>query len=266
MLFDMILALALALQAVSAPNAPRQPLDVRRLTLSQPASIADVDLAALEGQPSRLAWSPDGRQIYLRMSRSDRWGNQRDWHYIVDLSKHRLEAVPASPEWFGMYWAWKAAFAAPGMPDFKIDVETRRERKSPVNVLGGGGLAGNGGDPTLGSELGPQGQAIAQSAMQSQMVETTTFRLKRELLGEFVNTPPVAGLTFGWAPAGSGAIAIVPANKRLVLVDRTGHRREVPGAKDALLPAWSPDATRLAWLERVNKKRAVVVAVDLSAK
>lgn len=260
----LILVLSVALQAASGSSAP-QPIDARRLAISAPESVVEFDLSTIEGQPSRLAWSPDGRQIYLRMSRSDRWGNQRDWHYLVHLATRQLVVVPAPPDWFGAYWAWKAGFTSPGLPDFKIQVETRRERKSPVNVLGGGSLAANGGDPTLGSELGPQGQAIAQSAMQSQMVETTTFRLKKVQLGEFVNTPAVGGLTFGWAPAGSAAIAVVSA-KRLAIIDRAGHRREVAGVKDPMLPAWSNDGGRLASLQWLNKKKVSLVVVQVSAR
>ena len=38
-------------------------------------------------------------------------------------------------------------------------------------------------------------------------------------------------------------------------MDVTGKRQEIDDTKDALLPMWSKDATRLAWLEKDGKKK-----------
>jgi hypothetical protein len=38
-------------------------------------------------------------------------------------------------------------------------------------------------------------------------------------------------------------------------MDRSGTKQEIAGSKDALLPAWSPDGMRLAWLQRDGKKK-----------
>jgi len=52
----------------------------------------------------------------------------------------------------------------------------------------------------------------------------------------------------------------------LVAIDAAGHRQQLAGAKAAVLPAWSSDGTRLAWLERKDKKKYDLMAADVSAR
>jgi Tol biopolymer transport system component len=60
-----------------------------------------------------------------------------------------------------------------------------------------------------------------------------------------------------------GAIAFVDKKHRLTIVDQEGHTRTVPATKDVLLPAWSPDGTRIAWLQKAGRDRYVIVAIDV---
>jgi Tol biopolymer transport system component len=78
-----------------------------------------------------------------------------------------------------------------------------------------------------------------------------------------VNKPVVPGLTFGWAPSPMGVLAFVDDKKRLVLIDRVGHKLEVPGATDVLLPAWSPDGTRIAYLQKKGKKAYTLNVIEV---
>lgn len=50
---------------------------------------------------------------------------------------------------------------------------------------------------------------------------------------------------------------IAYANKsgRVVVMDDKGVKKEVGGTEDAVLPAWSPDATRLAWLQKDGRRK-----------
>jgi hypothetical protein len=48
---------------------------------------------------------------------------------------------------------------------------------------------------------------------------------------------------------------------KLVLMDRNGNKQKIEGTKDVVLPAWTDDGTRLAYLESRGRTRyALVVA------
>jgi hypothetical protein len=232
-----------------------------------PTAIVELDMSKLQGEPVRLAWSPDGHQLYVRTAQTDRWGNQRAWHYLVSIGETQATPVAAEPMWYGSYWAWKSAPSAPGVPGFRFDIESREEWRTATGIAREGAMGQGASDPSgPGSQLGPQGQAIFALTTQGQKVTTVTMRLNGELLAEFVNTPMVPGLTFGWAPTSMGAIAFVNGKNRLALMDGAGHKREMVDTRDALLPAWSDSGTRIAYLQKKDKKKYVLMMVELGVK
>ncbi len=254
----LIVLLGLHAAPVAGPHAGGLP------AFSAPREIAAIPADRLQGSPVRLAWSPERKELYVRAVRTDRWGNERSWHYVLVLDGGRLEPVQREPAWVAPYWAWKSALSAPTLPAFKIDVESREQTVTAVRPDSAGSIGQAGGDPTgPGSEMGPQGTAIASYANQAQRVQTTTFRVKGELLGQFVNAPAIAGLTFGWAPARLGVIAFASRQGRLIVMDPDGRRQEIAGTRDVLLPAWSDDGRNLAWLQKKSKKTYVVMIADV---
>jgi hypothetical protein len=61
---------------------------------------------------------------------------------------------------------------------------------------------------------------------------------------------------FGWGPLGSGTIVYTDREAgHLMLLDQHKHKQTVSGVKDALLPAWSIDGTRLAWVQKAGRKK-----------
>ena len=80
-----------------------------------------------------------------------------------------------------------------------------------------------------------------------------------ESVGEFVDARPIPGLAFGWGPESSGAIAVTDRTGRLTLLDQKLHKRAVPGGKDAILPAWSTDGSRLAWAQKAGRTKYALV-------
>ena len=151
------------------------------------------------------------------------------------------------------------------MPSFKVEVESRTERKTATGAGAGGSMAQNSGDPYgPGSALGPQGAAIFAAGTQSQMVTTTLFKLRGRVFSQFVNTRPILGLTYGWAPEGLGLIAFSDEKHELELMDAAGTRTIVKSTKGVVLPAWSGDGRRLAWLTQKGRGNFVLMIADVS--
>jgi hypothetical protein len=252
-----VLAALFAQQAV--------PVDAARVALSPAIVLASFTGSEVKGFPLRLSWSPDGRQLHIRVVQRDRWANEKEWHYLVRVADGKLSPSEAEPAWSTGYWYMKSLFDCPGVPGFKFDIESQTKRMQATASGAGGSIAQNSGDPYgAGFELGPQGQAILQGAQQAQTVTTTTLRLKGQLVSEFVNTTAIGGLLYGWGPEGAGVIAYANTKRKLVVMDRKGVRQEMKDSKNVLLPAWSPGGARLAWIEQPKRGRYVLKVCDVT--
>ncbi len=97
------------------------------------------------------------------------------------------------------------------------------------------------------------------------MQQVYTLKIKGETIGAWEGEPVMPGVNFSWAPS---PLRLLVFAKReggpLVVVDESGRKQELKGAKAALLPAWSSDGTRVAWLERKDKKRLELTIADVS--
>jgi hypothetical protein len=246
----------LATLAISLAVAGALP-DASSISFSEPVRIVEVDTAKLKGELFRLAWSPDAREMYLQTVERDKAGSLKDaHHYALTLDGTPPRRMDAEPEWAAAYWTRKSAQAAPARPTFRITVEDRQQRLTSTATPMGGDLAR--GAPEAGS-----GGGEISVAAQSQMAHYYTLRLKGEVIGEFVNTVAVPGLTFGWGPESSGLIAFVNQDGRIVVMDEQGRKRQVPASRTAVLPAWTDDGGRLAYFQRAGKKTAVLKVVEV---
>jgi hypothetical protein len=141
---------------------------------------------------------------------------------------------------------------APGVDSLTIEAKQTLETQK----------SGTGPPGALDREVSPIGgntgnaESLAKGTDQYQKASVWRLTLLGETVSEFVNERPVPGLMFTWGPEGSGAIAYVERDGgRLMLLDQQKRKLAVPGAKDALLPAWSPDGSRLAWLQKSGRKK-----------
>lgn len=257
---------------VAAPAfiAAQGPLRTADLTIAEPARVAELDMNDLKGEPFRLGWSPDGSQIYVQTLEGT-WAdantgrsNVTFHHYLLAATDGATSTLDAPPTWFSGYWGWKNGRHAPGVPELSIDLNTEQEKRMTTSVPMGGDLA-KGGTGGASSSAGDAGAA----AYNSQWIPIHTMVYKGEKIGQFVNTVIVPGLTYGWGPPGTNILAFAALGSgRVTIVDERGEKLVVPGSKDALLPAWSLDATKLAWLQKNGRKKydLYVAAVEESKK
>ena len=226
--------------------------------------VATLDAGTLKGEPARLAWSVDGSSLYLQSADRDRFGKVKSTtHFLISISARTVKRIDQEPDWASSYWNWKSGHSSPASPTSMIDVETKREAVRAVSAPTGGDLARGGGDS------GATGSAMGDAASAAYQTQTSTIYVlswKGNTIGEWKNEPVVPGVNFGWAPAPRVALAISPrAGGPIVIVDQEG-RKEMSGSKAATLPAWSQDGTKIAWLERVDKKHVTLVIGDAPKK
>jgi hypothetical protein len=241
------------------------PLRVDALTVADPALVAELDMGKLKGEPFKMAWSPDGSQLYVQTlegSYADANAgkpNAKLRHYLFASSAGASKKdVNGPPDWFASYWTEKYGQHAPGAPALAIQLKSEQRRQSTTAAPMGGDLARGGGDAGSGTGAGAGTSAgdvaAANYASQTQTVHMMLY--KGETIGEFVNSAIVPGLTYGWGPSGTNAIAFAkPKGGKVVIMDDQGKKLEIDKSDDAVLPAWSPDGTRLAWLQKDGKKK-----------
>jgi hypothetical protein len=245
--FLLILASALA----SVIHAADGLLDVSKLRVAPATTVAELDLGKLKGDLQQICWSPDGKQIYVETADS---GSvlATPHHYLVSAAGGAVAGLDVAPAWAAAYWNMKSYKSAPGIDALAIEVNTGR-KKGDAGVPKEGVYDADGGGVRLGATNPTMTQNISVGVIQLQLLEET--------VGEFVNTKPVPGLTFGWGPENSGAIAFVDHDGRLMLMDQRKHKTMAAGTKDATLPAWSTDGSQLVWAQKTaRKKYALMVA------
>jgi hypothetical protein len=244
-----ILALGAAsslLQSSSSTGA----MNVATLTIGAPTAVVELDLGKLKGDLRQIGWSPEGGKLYIQTADGNP-PSQKMHHYWVAVEGGAVLGLDAQPEWADKYWAFKSDRSAPGIGSLMIDVTQKFE-----TMKVGTGQAG-----ALDREANPIGgnvgniDTIAKGNDQNQKQNVMRLTLFGETIGQFVNERPIPGLTFSWGPEKSGAIAFTDPDGRLMLLDQAKHKRSVAGAKDALLPAWSADGTRLAWVQKSGRRK-----------
>jgi hypothetical protein len=244
MLLSLLLIASGLLQAPSA----------KALTVDAPARIAEIDTGKLKGEPTELAWSEDGTKLFLQTSERDARGmvtNPR--YFVMSAAEGKPEAVATKPEWESGYWTWKSSKLAPGSKTWAIEIKEDQRMATATASPMGGSLAkgGSSGDPTGGSTV----EEATTHASQTQRLHVFTLTLKGETVGEFINQQFLPGYTFSWSPQSLGMIAYTNQSGHLALMDQQGQKRQIDGTKNVLLPAWSSDGTRIAFLQRSGKNK-----------
>ena len=227
------------------------------LQASAPVLISTLDGGKLKGEPTELAWSGDGTQLFLQTNERDSSGMVKAPRYFVmSAADGKPRAVEVPPAWAAEYWTWKSAQFAPGSKTFGIDVKQDERTLTATSAPMGGALAKGAvaADPTGG---GTTADEVMSHAAQMQKVHVFSLTLKEgvkgELVGEFIGQQFLPGYTFGWSPSQLGMIAYANSSGRLALAGKDGQKQQLESTKNVLLPAWSSDGSKIAFLQRAGK-------------
>jgi hypothetical protein len=241
------------------------PLDVSKVTIGAPATVAELDLGKLKGELRQLGWSSDDTQLYVQTADGDPQPPKLH-HYIVALAgggpkaSASIVSIDAQPDWAKAYWLDKSDRTAPGVPALVIDVEQKLETMK--YGTGSAGAADRSSSGLGASNINTPDNV--DKAATSEKLNVVRLKLLGETVSEFVNERAVPGLMFGWGPRGTGVIAYTNRDGQLKLLDQDEHKRTIGGAKDALLPAWSTEGTRLAWVQKSGRKKYVLMVAGVS--
>lgn len=223
------------------------PFDVEAVTAAPPTSVVALGGKTLHGEPSRLAWAPDGSTLYIQ-TRDGVGPAARARHLQLRLGRDGVSTLDQEPEWAADYWHNKVLEAAPGMPWLKIDVSLDKQRNRVAPFAGGFASAG---------------AATGSEAASSYTLAYITLQFLGVEIGRWMTDEPKSGVTFGWGPAGSGAMAFVDKQGRLTLIDKEKRQRVVPRTSNVQLPAWSPDGSYVAYLEKHGRSNYELMSVAL---
>lgn len=253
----LLIAILFALQTPAPPA-----IDASHLAVSPPRTVVTLNTGKLKGEPWRLAWSEDGKLLYLQTIERDKFRSiTGSHHYVVSVENGKVTNEDGEPAWATIYWSWKSGQTAPGAPSERIKVEQRTEIVRATSAPMGGDLARGGVNVT-----GTTASDAVNATVDSQPVNVFALKWRNELIGEWRNEAVVPGLTFGWAPVNRVALAYADRDGRLFIVDAHGSKQAVVGIDASMLPAWSSDARRLAFLQHKDKKHYTVDVVDIGEK
>ena len=167
------------------------------------------------------------------------------------------QPLAAQPEWAADYWGFKSDRFAPGLRSLIIGFEQKQEK---VKVGTGSGRPGE----QAGGSPGTTPVDIEKTA-EGQYQNYARLTFAGETISEFLNQKPIPGLMFSWGPVGSGAMVYTTRELgHLMLIDQHNRKQTVSGVKDALLPAWSTDGARLAWVQKSGRKKYTLVWAAVS--
>jgi hypothetical protein len=117
--------------------------------------------------------------------------------------------------------------------------------------MGGSTYGGGGVDAVSGTTI----ESAARRSEQETKQRVITLTLNGRTVGTFVNQPLLPGYTFGWAPPPLGMLAYVNEAGRLSVMDMRGGHQELSASRNVILPAWSPDGSQIAYLQKAGKKK-----------
>ena len=232
------------------------------LTVAAPVLVGQIDTGKLKGEPTELAWAPDGKQFFLQTSERDKQAmvaNPR--FYLLSAADAKAQKIDAKPDWEAPYWLFKANEYAPGSEKIAIDVKDEQRLANSTSSPMGGALAKGGTSASQGATM----DDAVNAAQNMQQVHVITLMLRGEQIGQFINQQFLPGYTFSWSPEQLGKIAYVNDAGHLAIMDVKGtDKQQIDGTKSVLLPAWKADGSKIAFLQKAGRNKYELYVADVN--
>ena len=247
--------------SITTGQAP-PPVDARAASFGDVARLAAIE--KVKGEPTQLGWSPDGSQLYLKtMERGSDGGFAKPRFFVMSISSPQPAPVEDAPEWAIEYWNWKSGKTGPEMTGPEIELATEEKTAAASQSAMGGSSYGGGG---VDAVSGTTAEQAARRSEQEQKQRIITLSLKGQTVGRFVNQPLLPGYTFGWSPKAQALLAYVNEGGHLAIMDMQGRHQELGASKNAILPAWSADGQKMAYLQKTGKNRWELYTVAVATE
>jgi hypothetical protein len=257
-----MLSLLLVLAWLAPPQAaPPLPIDVTRIEVGAPMVVAEIDTGKLKGEVRRLCWSPDGASLYIQTAEAEP-PVERFRHYSVTLEGGALTPLDRAPDWAATYWAVKQDRTAPGLESLVIEVQQGTE--SIKTGTGPAGVLDRSSSPDRVAMGSPSVDGLASANMGNDKARVVRLTLLGTDIATWTNERPYPGARFSWGPSRAGALVYVGEKGQLVFLDQNKQKRPVAATKDAVLPAWSTDGKRLAFLQKTGRKKYALTWAPVS--
>jgi hypothetical protein len=245
-----LLLLLTSLALTQAAHTP--PIDVTTIEVGTSTVVAEIDTGKLKGEARRLCWSEDGATLYLQTAEGTP-PLERLHHYAIAVQGGAIEPLAEEPKWATAYWAVKQDRVAPGIESLVIDVVQGSENMK--TGTGPAGVLDRSASPDSVATSNPSVESLASGNMGNQRARVVRLTLLGNDIATWINERPMPGTRFSWGPNGGGALVYVGEKGQLVFFDQKKQKRPVAGTKDTLLPAWSADGKRLAYLQKTGRKK-----------
>jgi len=260
MLSLLLVAWLVPSQAAPPQAARKLPIDAAAIEVGAAVAVAEIDTGRLKGELRRLSWSPDGAALYLQTAEGTP-PIETLHHYSIAVADGAVTRLDQEPDWAARFWTIKQDRVAPGLESLVIEVvqgaETIKAGTGPAGVLN------RESSPTAVIGANPSVESLAVGNMANERARVVRLTLQGDDIAKWINERPIPGVKFSWGPSGGGALVYVGEDGQLVFLDRSKKRHAVSAVKDALLPAWSLDGSRLAFLQKIGRKKYRVMTMPV---
>jgi Tol biopolymer transport system component len=108
-------------------------------------------------------------------------------------------------------------------------------------------------------------EEASSRAAQTQKLHVFVLTLNGENVGEFVNQQFLPGYTFGWSPQALAMVAYRNQAGKLGVMSLEGRsKQQIDSTKDVILPAWSLDGSKIAFLQRTGKSKFDLYVINVA--